>query len=515
MPIFGQVWLWSLASFVVGGLLTGVLLVRPARRRVAYLERTVEQLRADEYDWESDPDSIDGQDELLEFDEQADRRGRTAPRTEYLKSAHEALDGRRDRFPDDFFDDPEPESAPAPAPAPQASPGETTVLGPVRGDLESPPELPQPRINPAVTSRADEPKRPNQGSTVISRGRIQPVGPPKTGVDWFDPDYDPNAPTTSQRPPAPDQRPAPLEQRRPVPEQPRPPAPVEQRPVPVEPRPVPVEPMPARSTEEPPASRRGELGVEPAPPVPASSGLSGRLDGEKSESMNGVLTPPAKEEAPEPPKPAARPVPTQPEPSRPMTAARQQPAPQRAPRDEEQTQIIPAITDETPAPEPAAPAKPGGGATRTSTAPRRVEEAPEESRGNGTTVQVESRPASNGRAEAQSAGAPAVAAPTPSEGRALFEPMVPPPAEDTSSTGRMDGSTGQPDGQFTAPGPFGPGSAMPNPGGGSPSPEFTVKASVTALRYCTEDNPEFNRIVAEVWFKSTADAERVGFRPLT
>jgi hypothetical protein len=65
------------------------------------------------------------------------------------------------------------------------------------------------------------------------------------------------------------------------------------------------------------------------------------------------------------------------------------------------------------------------------------------------------------------------------------------------------------------PGPFGPGSAMPRPGGGRPTEEFTVKASVTALRYCTEESPQFARMVAEVWFRTTADAERVGFRPLT
>ncbi|GAA5172719.1 MULTISPECIES: hypothetical protein [Amycolatopsis] len=65
------------------------------------------------------------------------------------------------------------------------------------------------------------------------------------------------------------------------------------------------------------------------------------------------------------------------------------------------------------------------------------------------------------------------------------------------------------------PGPFGPGSAMPRPGGGRPSDEFTVKASVTALRYCTEESPQFARMIAEVWFRSAADAERVGFRPLS
>ncbi|MEV4596418.1 hypothetical protein AB0K15_03335 [Amycolatopsis sp. NPDC049253] len=96
----------------------------------------------------------------------------------------------------------------------------------------------------------------------------------------------------------------------------------------------------------------------------------------------------------------------------------------------------------------------------------------------------------------------------------LFEPSVqpnqvaamaapePPPARDTGE-------------DSVPPGPFGPGSAMPRPGGGRPSDAFTVKASVTALRYCTEESPQFPRMVAEVWFRTSADAERVGFRPLS
>lgn len=94
----------------------------------------------------------------------------------------------------------------------------------------------------------------------------------------------------------------------------------------------------------------------------------------------------------------------------------------------------------------------------------------------------------------------------------LFEPSVqpnqaamaapePPPARQSAD-------------DAVPPGPFGPGSAMPRPGGGRPAEGFTVKASVTALRYCGEDSPQFPKMVAEVWFRSAADAERVGFRPL-
>ncbi|SFW47586.1 hypothetical protein [Amycolatopsis australiensis] len=95
----------------------------------------------------------------------------------------------------------------------------------------------------------------------------------------------------------------------------------------------------------------------------------------------------------------------------------------------------------------------------------------------------------------------------------LFEPSVqpnqaavsapePPPARQVA-------------GDSVPPGPFGPGSAMPRPGGGAPSDGFAVKASVTALRYCTEESPQFPKMVAEVWFRTAEDAERVGFRPLS
>lgn len=109
--------------------------------------------------------------------------------------------------------------------------------------------------------------------------------------------------------------------------------------------------------------------------------------------------------------------------------------------------------------------------------------------------------------------------------RALFEPIR--PADETvaattvlpesrprrSRTALKQAPTGGVD-PFVPPGPFGPGSAMPLPGGESPSSEYVIKASVTALRYCSPESPKFDRTIAEVWFRSVADAERVGFRPL-
>jgi hypothetical protein len=97
----------------------------------------------------------------------------------------------------------------------------------------------------------------------------------------------------------------------------------------------------------------------------------------------------------------------------------------------------------------------------------------------------------------------------------LFEPAVPPGQHYAASAPEAPPARHQAVVDAVPPGPFGPGSALPRPGGGRPSEEFDVKASVTALRYCTEESPQFPRMVAEVWFRTPADAERVGFRPLT
>jgi hypothetical protein len=106
---------------------------------------------------------------------------------------------------------------------------------------------------------------------------------------------------------------------------------------------------------------------------------------------------------------------------------------------------------------------------------------------------------------------PAAAAEPVEPARSLFEPIIPATDEGMSTPPpphrlRQGSGGGR--------GPFGPGSAMPLPGGASPSPEFTIKASVAALRYCTPESPQFGRTVAEVWFRTAADAERVGFRPV-
>lgn len=143
--------------------------------------------------------------------------------------------------------------------------------------------------------------------------------------------------------------------------------------------------------------------------------------------------------------------------------------------------------------------------TEPSKLPKRVPSKPQSRAPFG--VMPSTDPTRTGSRPAPTAAA-AVAASEPT--RSLFEPIVP----------ASDGAPVPPppnklrDGNGGGRGPFGPGSAMPLPGGASPAPEFTIKASVAALRYCTPESPQFGRTVAEVWFRTAADAERVGFRPV-
>ncbi|MFC5285997.1 hypothetical protein ACFPM7_02945 [Actinokineospora guangxiensis] len=180
-------------------------------------------------------------------------------------------------------------------------------------------------------------------------------------------------------------------------------------------------------------------------------------------------------------------------------------------------------------PEPVAEAgEPAETATANGLLPKRVPKKPGDRFPFGVqTGAATSASASGSARSASSAASPAEPLAAESESdrvRSLFEPIVaadeaakstPPPAPARPRRGAA--TSALPSGgvdTFVPPGPFGPGSAMPLPGGNSPSGEYRVKASVTALRYCSPESPRFDRTVAEVWFRTVADAERVGFRPL-
>jgi hypothetical protein len=189
----------------------------------------------------------------------------------------------------------------------------------------------------------------------------------------------------------------------------------------------------------------------------------------------------------------------------------------------ERTEIVAAVPP-APAPEEEKPAEEEPVATRSaSNLPKRV---PQQNRiSQAVSVRVEPTPNALPKrvpgkprhqvpfgVQPDPEPAPVAAADEPAEAaRSLFEPIIP-AADEGNATPPPPHRLRQ--GSGSGRGPFGPGSAMPLPGGASPSPEFTIKASVAALRYCTPESPQFGRTVAEVWFRTAADAERVGFRPV-
>jgi hypothetical protein len=68
------------------------------------------------------------------------------------------------------------------------------------------------------------------------------------------------------------------------------------------------------------------------------------------------------------------------------------------------------------------------------------------------------------------------------------------------------GAAGQP-----APGPFGPGSALPLPDGSAPTPDFRIKARTSSMVFHTEASPFYERLEPQVWFRNQEDAKRAGF----
>lgn len=62
-----------------------------------------------------------------------------------------------------------------------------------------------------------------------------------------------------------------------------------------------------------------------------------------------------------------------------------------------------------------------------------------------------------------------------------------------------------------APGPFGPGSALPLPDGSAPAPEFRIKARTSSMVFHTESSPFYQRLEPQVWFRDQEEAKRAGF----
>ncbi|HYQ62282.1 hypothetical protein [Actinophytocola sp.] len=576
MPIFGQVWLWSSAAFLLGALLCWLLVARPARNRVGELEAqlTTRTRRAAVPERLPEPDREDsmvpglGDDE--DFRTRAYRlqgtpppplppeRGRLAPYTDPESPSREFAP-----MPPELV---VPQEGREPAPVEQPSSAATQYLDVSSGSLAAPPEVPA--MSPPPSDRGwfddelegDEANQAPEEQAAVPRNRHQLIEDPEPydgHQDDGDDDIFEDVFGDEPRPAVEEEsggtvftqrtHPIPGELIRRIDEagqqdlshvdnladnlveppgepgfertaEPEASAPSGTYPEPsvfTEPersQPSFAEPGPAGFTEPAPAAfsepeRSTPTFTEPGFTEPEL--VSGFTESERSLSRHsgsepGVTEPEAERNGFAEPEPAAAAF-TEPESSQPVV-------PPEAPV--EQTEVVSTVV-------PVEEKK----ATRTaSDLPKRV---PQPNRISQTvSVRVEPTPMAlpkrvPGKPRHQvpfgveaSSAAESVATVTdepPEAARSLFEPIV--PAEDEGM------ATPPPphrlrQGSGGGRGPFGPGSAMPLPGGASPSPEFTIKASVAALRYCTPESPQFGRTVAEVWFRSAADAERVGFRPV-
>ncbi|MGB3442142.1 MAG: hypothetical protein WBA97_25625 [Actinophytocola sp.] len=506
MPIFGQVWLWSSLAFLLGAVLCWLLVARPARNRVSELEAQLTPRTR-----RSGPESAEQarrRDDEAEFSRSVvpglgDRTGdRTGDRphnddAEYLtryamRDTPPPLPPERDRH--DAYADSEPfepggrDYAP---PAPnteliQSGPGAaaTQYLDVSSGSLTAPPEVPTMSQPPSDRGWFDDELRgdaANQGpeeQPALPRNRHQLDD--EFDVRLIDDDADETAIGSALDAEEPEERPRPAIE-----------------------------------------DDGGTVFTQRTHPIPGELIRQIDEDGkaEREQAESGALADDFIDDLADEPADviAERSVEFEPaaaqESGTGASHAMVEPEPEAPPElPQEQTAVVAAVTE-----------KPANDL------PRRV---PKQNRiTQGVSVRVEPTPnalpkrvpgkprhqvpfgvqPSESAESAPAAQAAAVIDEVPDSPRSLFEPIVPAADEGTSTPPpphrlRQGSGGGR--------GPFGPGSAMPLPGGASPSPEFTIKASVAALRYCTPESPQFGRTVAEVWFRTAADAERVGFRPV-
>ncbi|GAB1515490.1 sunset domain-containing protein [Actinophytocola sp. KF-1] len=538
MPIFGQVWLWSSLAFLLGAVLCWLLVARPARNRVGELEAQLatRARRQSAGERPEQPRRKDGRnDEEAEFSRAlvpglGDRPD--GEDSEYLTRSYALRDTPPplppERDPLGRYEDREPGSpgrdfAPLP---PEREPEPS--LGGFDGGLSAPPE-PSTELTQSGPSAAATQYLDVSAGSLTAPPEVPPMSPPPSDRGWFDDELEGDAANQ-----APEEQPALPRNRHQLDES------LELNDSRLVDDDVDAIGDALDDEEEDEESRPaveddgGTVFTQRTHPIPGE--LIRRIDeegkaeqAERAEAESTELaddfvddladepgdevakhertvesepvapgTPPAAQEAektgashalvePEPEVASAEEL--RQERTEVVAAVAEKPAndlPRRVPK---QNRITPGVAVRV-EPTPSA-----------SALPKRVPGKPRHQVPFG--VQPSSTP--------EPAPAAAVVDEVPDTPRSLFEPIVPAADEGTSTPPpphrlRQGSGGGR--------GPFGPGSAMPLPGGASPSPEFTIKASVAALRYCTPDSPQFGRTVAEVWFRTAADAERVGFRPV-
>lgn len=501
MPIFGQVWLWSSLAFLLGAVLCWLLVARPARNRVSELEAQL-TTRARRQPVAERPEPSRRRDDEDEFSRSLVPglgETRTEADSDYLTRSYalrETPPPLPEREREDFsepelfgvFDMPEPPEQQQPAPSAAA----TQYLDVSAGSLTAPPEVPPSSPPPSDRGwfddelEGDAANQAPEEQAAVPRNRHHMVGP---FVD-DEPDDEPSIGDALGVGEPPADEPA------------------------------------AQEDDEPRSAIEDDSGgtVFTQRTQPISRELIRQIDeaGTSEEPQQDALVDDLADDPEEPAEPqAARTVESEPveapeTPAAEQETAVEEPVVAEAPPEEpaEQTEVVAAVrekSNELPRRVPMQSKMPGVAVRVDPTPnalPKRVPGRPRHQVPFGVQAETPQEPAP---ATPAAATTTAVAEEDASVTRSLFEPIVPAADEGTSTPPPphrlRQASTG-------GRGPFGPGSAMPLPGGASPSPEFTIKASVAALRYCTPESPQFGRTVAEVWFRTAADAERVGFRPV-
>lgn len=435
MSIFGQVWVWSLAAFFVGVLLTWLVLVLPLRKSVRKLESALAQAHADA------------------ARTPANAAGLAAPGTEVFARPEPRPDSRFEPEPEPRFES-EPRFEPEPSRQETSYPGTLVAAAPlnrddVHDDIDADFAELDSQVPPGMQPDPDAAYRPE---------------PEPDGDDRY--------------------RSAATQYLSPVAE------------------PEPEDPYRAAATEylEP------EDELEPA--APALSRLEQKLDPEPSSAGSLFQSSGTDEPAPAPDWFDHEPQPERSAFEEPVERTRYLGEHAGSARTEEPAEAEPQETptyafgaDEADAGDPDVP--PETPAEATQVLPKRQpREAPLGGFDAPQPIQPSMRTVERRDPELSGAHSGSLFEPSVQPNLASAAAPEPPPARQSAA-------------DSVPPGPFGPGSAMPRPGGGRPSDGFEVKASVTALRYCTEESAQFPKMVAEVWFRTAEDAERVGFRPLT
>jgi hypothetical protein len=531
MPIFGQVWLWSSLAFLLGAVLCWLLVARPARNRVGELESQL-ATRA----------------RRQAVPERAEQGRRHDDDADFARSMVPGLGDRQVDEASEYLtrayalprESPPPLLAPdrgrlAQYAEPDSMPGPTREFAPM-------PPMPEPEqafsafgarqeLDERDTELADQPPATATQYIDVSAGsltappEVPAMSPPPSNRSWFDDELDGDSANQ-----APEDQPAVPRNRHHI---------DAEEEDPFDSRLVDDEPGIGHALDEEHEAPRsaieddgGTVFTQRTHPIPGE--LIRQIDeaGKNEQQSDGFvddLEDDPHESEPERRERTVESEPVEPPPVEEVAASVPEPdlgasngltrrdpevsAPPELPQ--EQTEVVAAAVvretaNELPrrvpkqskmiAPEVAVRVEPTPNAL-----PKRVPGKPRHQVPFGVQPTQEPAPA------AAAVSAPVQEALVPDSPRSLFEPIVP-AADEGAPTPPPPHRLRQASGGGR--GPFGPGSAMPLPGGASPSPEFTIKASVAALRYCAPESPQFGRTVAEVWFRTAADAERVGFRPV-